>query len=155
MRRWLIYIFLLAATPVLGLVLFKGTDIAKLQPVEVVSLSVQKGQVQIQTDTGNAGTGNTCKQALEDLQNTASGVVFLDTADYLTVTEDAQPYIKEMWEYLRPSCKICLLIGEGDWESMPAFLRTHEPVATVLQYRSGERKLPILIIQQGRMKLVQ
>ena len=85
MRRWLIYIFLLAATPVLGLVLFKGTDIAKLQPVEVVSLSIQEGQLQIQTDTGNMGIGSTCKQAWEDLQNAATGVVFLDTADYLTV----------------------------------------------------------------------
>lgn len=113
MRRWLIYIFLLAATPVLGLVLFKGTDIAKLQPVEVVSLSIQEGQLQIQTDTGNMGIGSTCKQAWEDLKNTASGVVFLDTADYLTVTGDAQPYIEEMWEYLRPSCKICLQIGQS------------------------------------------
>ena len=155
MRRWLIYIFLLAATPVLGLVLFKGTDIAKLQPVEVVSLSIQEGQLQIQTDTGNMGIGSTCKQAWEDLQNAATGVVFLDTADYLTVTGDAQPYIEEMWEYLRPSCKICLQIGEGDWESLPAFLRTHEPSTTILQYRSGEKELPILIIQQGRMELVQ
>lgn len=139
----------------MGLILFQGTDIAGLRPVEVVSLSIKEGTFQIQTDTGDAGSGVTCEQAWEELKRTAPGTVFLDTADYLLVTADAQPYIQEMWEYLRPSCKICLQIGEGDWGILPQFLRAHEPSVTLLQYRSEKKQLPILKIQQGRMELVQ
>lgn len=137
-----------------GVVLFfakvepAGRNISKLQPVQV--LAVSEG-VRIQTDTGEDVTGDSVQAALEKLRDGATGEVFLDTADYLLISDTA--LLEEIEPYLRPSCRVCLLEGEPDLERVGEYLQHHDPEVTLNDFTAGRAQLPILRIKEGRMEI--
>lgn len=154
MKRWLWYIGIVVAIAALGGKTSAGTDIAKLQPVQVVHLSCLEGQVLIETDTGDWGSGETLKDALNEMKASASREVFLDTADYLIVSQDCIDLLPAMMKQLRPSCNVCLENGQPDMAQVGAFLQQHTPEITLMEYRAGERQLQTLVTREGRMELV-
>lgn len=81
-------------------------DIADLEPVEVVSVSMEGEQVVIQTDTEAEGKGSSAQAALEDLRRNTAAVVYLDTAEYLLVSEDSRDAAKELAAWLKPSVQV-------------------------------------------------
>ena len=86
MKRVIIYsciLILLLFSPVAKL------DVADLEPVEVVYLYKESGNTVLQTDTDAKGKGEDVLAALDDLRQTTSGVVYLDTARYLLIAPDA------------------------------------------------------------------
>ncbi|MBQ9762220.1 MAG: hypothetical protein IJV82_03985 [Oscillospiraceae bacterium] len=127
---------------------------AKLEAVKTVEISCQNGAVVIRTDTGAAGAGGSLREAFEDLEETAAGTVFLETAEYLLITPECRGLLDALWAYLRPSCVVCLLEGEGDLEKVGTYLDTHQPDITLMDCRAGEEKLPLLLIQEERMRIV-
>ena len=150
MKRWICGA--LAATSLfLG---GRGSDIAKLEAVKTLEVSVRNGQVRLWTDTGSLGIGRTLPDAFENLKETASGEVFLETAEYLLLTPDCKALLDDLWSYLRPSCVVCLLDGEGDLDEVGTYLDAHQPQNTLMDYRAGERKLPTLQIRGERMIIV-
>lgn len=155
MRRWKLYLLLLASVIVFGLSPFAGTDVGKLLPVEAVRLSWRNGQVRLETDMGDIGVGATVEQALADLKNTTGGILFLDTADYLLVKPGGEWLLEEICDFLRPACGICLEQGEGKLGDAAAFLAVHKPLMTLGKWRGGFSELPQLQMEDGRMRLVQ
>jgi hypothetical protein len=131
-----------------------GTDIAKLQPVQVVHLSCSEGQVVVRTDTGDWGMGETLKDALRNMMAASPQEIFLDTADYLLLSENCIDLLPAMMRYLRPSCAVCLSEGAPDMGQVGAFLQHHAPKATLVRYRAGVRQLQTLVTREGRMELV-
>ena len=101
MRRLLYGIILVASffAPVHRL------DIAKLLPVEAVAVYIDEGQIVLETDTKNQGRGSTVRSALEDLKRNTTEIVYLDTARYVLIAENAEEYAQELIEYLKPSVK--------------------------------------------------
>lgn len=154
MKRWLWYIGIIAVIAALSGKASTGTDIAKLQPVQVVHLTCPEGKVVLETDTGDWGTGETLKDALKDMKDAASREVFLDTADYLIVSQDCIDLLPAMMKQLRPSCSICLGEGRVDMTQVGTFLQQHAPEVTLMEYRAGDRQLQTLVTWEGRMKLV-
>ena len=155
MKKWLIYGLLLAAIPVLSFGGLGGEDVGKLQPVQVVLLQNQDDEVRLMTDTEDLGRGEDVSQALLYMKETAPGRVFLDTADYLLVEPGAEIWLPQLQEYLRPSCSVCYVTDEVDLQQAGQYLQLHEPKLTISQYEAGERGLPYLISNEGRMKLVR
>ena len=155
MRRWIIYALSFAVVTVLGVTPFAGTDVGKLLPVETVRLSWAMEKVWLETDAGNVGVGRTVEDALTDLKETTAGALFLDTADYLLVKPGSEWLVEEICGYLRPSCGICLERGEAKLEEAAVFLAVHKPRLTLGKWRGGERNLPQLETEGGRMRLVQ
>jgi hypothetical protein len=94
-------------------------------------------------------------QAFADLKQTASGDIFLETADRLLISPHAVELLPELTDYLRPGCNICVEMGQIDMESVGAFLRIHEPGVTLQDHRAGETALPVLCVVDGRMYLVE
>lgn len=154
MKRWLWYIGVVAAIAALSGKAAAGMDVAKLQPVQVVRLTCPGGKVVIETDMGDWGMGETLKDALKDLNATASREVFLDTADYLIVSQDCVDLLPAMMKQLRPSCSVCLGEGELDMAQVGVYLQQHAPEVTLMEYRAGEHQLKTLVMREGRMKLV-
>ena len=97
MKKILLYILLLGAALIIPV---EGTDVGKLLPVELVQLDKMGDTVVISTDAGATGTGETVKAAIRDMEKTAAGIVFLDTADYLLVTESAMEEVESITEHL-------------------------------------------------------
>lgn len=131
-----------------------GTDIGKLQPVQVVCLTRAGDGVAVWTDTGDRGTGPDLKTAVEDMKARATGEIFLETADHLLLTPDCLELLEEASELLRPSCTLCLLEGEPDMEQIGQFLKIHPPAVTLMEYRAGWGQPQTLKTGEGRMTLV-
>lgn len=154
MKRWLWYVIIIGAVAALSGKSSSGKDIGTLQPVQTVRLSCISGQVLVETDTGDLGVGEDLKAALEDMERTSSGNVFLDTADYLIVSPVCTDLLPAMAAYLRPSCALCMGEGEINMEQVGLFLQRHTPDITLMKYRAGDRELQTLLSQEGRMYLV-
>ena len=150
MKRWGVYLVLIAAASFLNITPFSGVDIAKLAPVEVVWLEQQNGMVSLETDTGEHGVGATIQEALTDMRKSASADVFLKTANYLIVKQGSEVLISETYEHFRPNCILCAAGEKPEMKDTLPFLRAHKPELTLRQWRVLETELPILMEKEGR-----
>lgn len=117
--RILLYIVIL-----LGLTIapVKPLDLAKLEPVQTVSVSYEQNQMILQTDTGSKGVGETVEAAIADLKKGTPGVIYLDTAQYLLLTKEAIPYMLGIENHLRDSVRVCLWDGKGSLKIADKYL---------------------------------
>ena len=141
MKRLIIYgvlIYLVIIAPV------KRADVGKLEPVEVVYLSEQDERVVLNTDTGGTGHGKNVHEALEDLKETTAGVVYLDTAEFLLLKENATKYIDDLRDILKKSVKVCFVEGEIDLKKAAKYLSIHKNLP-LLRLWNTEEKLPFLM----------
>lgn len=155
MKRWVVYFLGLLLVGMAGLTPFRNTDIAKLQPVELLSIRMANGQIRLETDTGDFGLGATVGEALQNLKDTTAGDVFLETADHLLITKNGEHFIEQIADDLRPGCRLCIVEGAVDLKEAAAYLSAHKSEMSLLDWRSGENCLPILRVTEGRMELVQ
>ena len=149
MKKLLLYILLLGAALILPV---EGTDVGKLLPVELVQLDKMGDAVVISTDAGATGTGETVKAAIRDMEKTTAGIVFLDTADYLLVTESAMEEVESIKEHLKPSVRVCIQRVEMNLKDAAAYLSVHRPEH---QLRSCQdpQSLQILTEENGKVIL--
>ena len=149
MKKILLYILLLAAAVAIPQ---QGTDVGKLLPVEVVRLDKAGEQVRISTDVGAGGVGATVKDAIENMKATTAGEIFLDTADFLLVTESGQEELAAIKEQLKPTVRVCAANGEIDLKDAASYLAVHKP-SLQLRQCAAEDKLPTLEEENGKIIL--
>lgn len=148
---------LFAAAAVIALALgnlFPGVDVGKLQPVQVVSVRRDGERYLVATDTGETGRGNDIGDAIAAMKRSASGEIFLDTADYFLLDKDCMEILKAACDILRPGTEVCLIDGNPDLEAAGQFLSVHEPNRTLAQCAAERSQIPILKIREGRMELI-
>lgn len=149
MKRWIVYLAVLAMLGVAD-----GMDISDLCPVETVWVARENGQIHIRTDAGDLGVGEDLRSAVENLNATAAGIAFLETADYLIIETGAEEILLQAGPVLRPSCMLCVAEKMPDLEAATAYLRIHEPVVTLRQWSKEQAPLPQLQEQDGRFQLL-
>ena len=154
MRKWLFCAAAVVLAAALGYMPFSGSDVAILQPVELIRVDRIDDIVTVQTDTGDMGKGESAQYAFIDLKKTTAGEVFLDTADFLLLGTDAMPLLQELTQILRPACRVCIVQGEVDLKAAAESLRTRQENVTLQQYRTGKGNIPRLIMDKERMRLV-
>ena len=155
MKKWLIYVLALAVIPILSFGGLGGRDVGKLSPVQAVMVCSERDGLRILTDGGQTGWGKDVSAAMGDMKETSSARVFLDTADYLLLEPGMEGQLPELKEYLRPSCCVCFVSGSVDLTQAAEYLQLHQPDLTLTQYEAGQRKLPTLKYNEGRMTLVR
>lgn len=126
--RKIFYVAILALT---CLAPVKPLDVAELLPVEAVAVYKDGNQIVLETDNQNIGRGETVKQALEDLKEKTPAVIYLDTAEYLLVSEDAVPMLVEMSEFLKPAVKVSKCDARGHVKEASQYLRVHPDYKTL------------------------
>lgn len=119
--RILLYIVILAVAFSLPV---KRLDIAKLEPVEAVAIYEENGRILLKTDQGSTGWGMTVQEALQNLKDTASSIIYLDTADYLLVGENCERAAQQLRKYLRENIQTGLYRGT-DVQEEARFLDVH------------------------------
>lgn len=149
MKRIAIYILLLAAAVLMPV---EGTDVGKLVPVEVIQIYKEADAVVIATDLGESGSGAAAEEAIENLKATTSGIVFLDTAEYLLIDESASEEVIQLKAYLKPSVRVCYAAGETDLNEAAAYLNVHKPRIKLKTYETGTAA-ELLMVENGRMIL--
>lgn len=131
-----------------------GTDVGKLEPVQVVRLSETNGQVKVETDTGEWGVGADVEAALAALHGSADAEVTLDTAEYLLLATEDEETVLALAERLRPSCVLCSGGRQTELEGLGTFLQIHRPTLTLMRYRAGDRDIQTVLDADGRLELV-
>lgn len=151
MKRWK-GILAIAA---LGVLLPKGQgmDVAKLEPVEAFYIYMEADKIHLDADTGASGVGYSFDRALEDLHSTADAAVFLDTADYLLVTERTKNILPELQALFRPSARVVVATGAVDMEKALQFLKARDPEYTLKDSMTGDTAIPKLMNALGRYYL--
>lgn len=151
MKRWLIY--LIAVLVLYSLPEGQGTELGKLNPAGLVYIYKEADQFVVRTDTEEMGRGASLEKALEDLRATSSAEVFLDTVDYILVTEDTKSCVPELEKEFRLSSKMVLATGQIDAVQAASFLATHDPEMTLLDYVTTGKSLPKLMMAGERYYL--
>ena len=151
MKRIAIYLIVMAAVLVMPL---ERTDVADLQPVQTVALYKTPVGDQIETDTGDVGAGKTVDLAYADLLETASGVIYLDTARYLLVSEAAVPAVADIGKFLKKGVAVCAVVGRTDLKEVSKFLSVRSGLLPIHKWKEGVN-LPVLDCRTDRIKFLQ
>lgn len=153
MKRWGICLGVL--TVLLLLPSGHRTDVGKLEPAELLYIYEEDGAVMAATDTGNLGIARELSGAMRNIKESAAGVVFLDTVDYVLVTEETKELLGQLERDLRPGTKVVLTTGPLALENLGRFLHVHNPELRLCDYLAGQRNLPKLMLAGERCFLVQ
>ena len=146
MKTW-VAALLAAAAVILPRLGSPGTELGMLEPVELVQVVCRGTTVELRTDTGDSGTGETLARAVEDLKARSSREVFLETADFLLLWGEAEP--EELAEFFRPACSVCLGEPDTDLRKAAAYLRRHSPDRTLGEWQAGLPREQKLIMENG------
>ena len=149
MKRILIYIIALVALHFVPVV---GADIGTLHPVEVVLVYKEADQVVIATDTEDIGKGTDGLSALENLKATTPGTVYLDTAEYLLIGEDAQDVAEQLRGCLKKSVKVCKAEKSVKLTDCAQYLSVHGRLPQLKDWKIGDN-LPYLQVFEERLLL--
>ena len=138
--KHLLYIVIVAAAVSIPL---KRQDVAKLKPVELVSVYTQGEDVVLATDTADVGIGKTMMLAYENLERTTAGVIYLDTAEYLLITGNALHLMPEITKYLKGDVSVCLQDGPLDPSLAVNYLAEQTNLPRLRSWKKGSN-MPIL-----------
>lgn len=100
-------------------------EIANLEPIQSVWMSLENDNVILKSDTGDEGSGITVENALADMKQKSKGVVYLDTAEYLFVSESALKEIANVRPYMKDSVYLCKWDGKGSVSEATKYADAH------------------------------
>ena len=140
MKRILLYIVILAGVL---LVPVQRLDVGKLKPVQAVWISKEGDRIILKTDTEDVGTGATVEEAFEDLEANCIGIIYLNTAQYLLVSDSAADLISPLSQHLKGSVDLCKWDGQGSVEDAAKYMAAHKNGCRLKDWKAGE-KLPAL-----------
>ena len=149
MKKIVLYILILAT---LWLVPAERADIAKLRPVAVIALYKENDVIILATDTDDYGTGADVMQALAQMRSTSPAIIYLDTADYLLIEEEAVGEVDALRAELKATVRLCKIAGTVDLKSAAEYLPVHGALPTLCRWKIGE-SLPILQTENDRLKI--
>ena len=135
MKKWLVFAAAVTAVAILSRRPHPARDVARLEPVQAVYIYQKNGTLCIETDTGAAGSGNTLAEAAADLKASASGEIFLDTAQFLLIDPEVT-ITTDFHTLLRPTCGVTFTTAPPDLQAAADYLTIHQPFVTLLELRT-------------------
>lgn len=161
-KLWLLPILAAFAAGLCGLWPMEGTEVAELLPARVLLLERTDGTIFASCGAAS-GIGATLERALSDMEESAAGELFLDTAEHVILHTSAYDLLAQAAqnEKLRPAAKVYLAEGElPDADEAADFLRTHYGSVTLGGVRAAllgaeENRPPHLVNREGRLHLVE
>ena len=125
-------------------------EIANLEPVEAVWIYKEGDKVVLLTDTEDKGVGVNVEYALIDMRHKSSGVIYLDTAQYVFVAESAENEINNLRNYVKNSVWLCKWNGEGSFKNALKYANAHNVGIKINEWITTGNlpELPTLIQQK-------
>jgi len=127
----------------------QATELDEMIPLEI--LWIEKGEKGLTVEGKNVmGVGEDWETALNDLESTASGTVFLETVERIVISEESEACLGQLLEdpKLRPSVQLYLLRGDAA-EGLDKFTAAHPSEATAEQ----PDPIPVILEEEGRYRL--
>ena len=133
--RAILYIIILV---LLFLAPVRPANVADLLPIEALALYTENGEVVLETDTGNIGKGVDAARALLNLKTGTPAIVYLDTARYLLIGEDAGAYAEQLRGVLKPSVKVCVCNARSAVKETAKYLSVHGDLPELRAWKLSE-----------------
>ena len=111
-------------------------NVADLLPVETVAVYMEDEQVVLETDTGHSGAGKTVAEALAALKKNTTHVIYLDTAEYLLVSERALDAVGDLHQCLKGSVKVGICEAKGRVQEAAKYLDIHQKMPRLRQWKN-------------------
>lgn len=140
MKRIIIYCILFACATIIPI---DRIDISDLEPIQAVWMYEEDGVICMKTDTADVGKGESVEQALQDMKLKSEGIVYLDTAEYLLVSEKVQNQIMHIRPYLKSNVKIAEWIGDSSIADAAQYMKAHKTGVKLKKWKSNV-KLPFI-----------
>jgi hypothetical protein len=118
--------------------------------VQLLYIYKEEGKIVLETDVGDKGKGENLPDALKNLHVTSEGELFLETVEYLLVTEETKSVILELGDIVRPATNLVVALTDVNVEKVVQYLEIRRPEVTLLDYRTGVKELPELVEKEGR-----
>ena len=118
-----------AYTSILIILIFvplKRIEIAYLKPIEAIWMYKFDKCVVLMTDTGDVGEGIDVVDALQNMKVKSSGIIYLDTARYIFISESAAEQVSDIKNLVRNSAKVCKWNGEGSIATALEYAKAHK-----------------------------
>lgn len=151
MKRILLYALLMAAALLAPV---ERADVGKLRPIETVSVYRENDWVVLRTDTDDVGIGTTAIQALKNMKDSASGIIYLDTAEYLLIDKEAQDVAEELRDVLKGKVQLCLATKEIEPLDATKYLSAHGGLPQMRNWKTGQ-ELPALMQYGNRLIILK
>jgi hypothetical protein len=87
------------------------------------------------------------------MKRNASGAVFLETAEFLLLSDGARSLVLEMSEILRPGCAVCVVTEKPNLREAAKYLSAHRPEITLNDVRGGTLQPSKLLVRREGMEL--
>lgn len=151
---------LMTAVSLSGLVPFERHEVAALQPVQALTVSVENGRIVL--DGGQVqGRGATWQDAMADLRHSGKGAVFLGTAEQIILVQSAVQLLPQVLSdrQLRPAAQVCVSRERiTDVQAAADYLSAHPTGMTVQKLRTiianaGSASLPVLTQTEGGLRI--
>ena len=134
LKRWVIYIAILVVTVAVPV---KPRNIGDMLPVRVVGIYKEGNRFRIDTDTGNQGYGATVGEALQNLEDSAVGVVYLDTVEYLAITKETEAAVDMLRQRLKSGTEVCMVQGPLDLAKLGEYLDAHGTLPKLRNWKTS------------------
>lgn len=145
MKRIVLYCLILGGLLVVPV---EKLDVGDLEPVQAVWAYLEDGELVLETDTKDKGSGQGVDGALADLEEHCKGIIYLDTAEFLLVEEAATAQIPELGKYLKGSVMVCQWDGHGEVKDAAKYMAAHEKGCKLKDW-NGDVKLPVLELRNN------
>lgn len=116
-------------------------DISNLEPIQAVGIHKTEDQYVITTDTQATGRGETVKHAVDSMKQKCEKIVYLDTAQYLLVSEECRAIVSEISESLKNNVKVAIWDGEEDLEKAAQYMQSHG-IGVKIDQCTADTRLP-------------
>lgn len=116
-------------------------DISNLEPIRAIWIDQENGKYVVSTDTEDIGIGDTVEQAVDMMKKGCEKIIYLDTAQYLLVSDNCKEAIGGISRFLKDKVKIGIWDGEGKIAKAATYMQTHRLGTKLKDYILGE-KLP-------------
>ena len=112
-------------------------EIASLEPIQAVWLYQENEKIILQTDTENIGMGTTIEEALTNMKESSTGIVYLDTAQYVFVSVEAQQQIVMLRSFVKSSVRLCKWEGQGSIQEAVAHADARKIGVKLADWKQG------------------
>jgi len=92
----------------------------------------------LETNTENRGRGDSVSSALQNLKEVTPAVVYLDTAKYLLVSEDAIAWVEELRQYLKQSVEVAICDAKNMVKEGAKYFATHGGTVKLKYWKSED-----------------
>jgi len=113
-------------------------NVGELVPIEAVAVYMYKDSVVLETDAEHTGYGKNAEEALESLKKNTAAVVYLDTAEYLLVSQDAVSQVEGLRPYLKPSVRVCICEAKGKVKDAAKYIEVHQKLPKLKDWQAEE-----------------